>query len=135
VERIHPLAVMESDAANGRVFNVGTGRPTTILRFAELLRAAYEAKVAPYAKPVFHLYVAQVPDRKKQEAAFDAANISHGIHYPIPVYLQPAFADLGYKAGSFPVAEALAPKIISLPMYPELKDSQIGHVTGACLKS
>jgi dTDP-4-amino-4,6-dideoxygalactose transaminase len=92
-------------------------------------------KVAPYAKPVYHLYVVQVPDRKKQQAAFDAANVSHGIHYPIPVHLQAAFADLGYKQGSFPVTEALAPKIISLPMFPEINDSQIERVAAACLKS
>ena len=92
-------------------------------------------KVAPYAKHVYHLYVVQVPDRNKQQAAFDAANVSHVIHYPIPVHLQPAFADLGYKPGSFPVCEALAPKIISLPMFPELKESQIERVAAACLKS
>jgi dTDP-4-amino-4,6-dideoxygalactose transaminase len=92
-------------------------------------------KMAPYAKPVYHLYVVQVPDRKKQQAAFDAANISHGIHYPIPVHLQPAFAELGYKLGSFPVTEALVSKIISLPMFPELTDSQIERVVGACLKA
>jgi dTDP-4-amino-4,6-dideoxygalactose transaminase len=92
-------------------------------------------KVAPYAKPVYHLYVVQVPDRKQQQAAFDAANISHVIHYPIPVHLQPAFAALGYKPGSFPVTEALVPKIISLPMFPEIDDAQIGRVAAACLKS
>jgi dTDP-4-amino-4,6-dideoxygalactose transaminase len=92
-------------------------------------------KVAPYAKPVYHLYVVQVPDRKKQQAAFDAANVSHVIHYPIPVHLQPAFAELGYKLGSFPVTEALVPKIISLPMFAELTDSQIEQVAGACLKA
>jgi dTDP-4-amino-4,6-dideoxygalactose transaminase len=91
--------------------------------------------VAPYAKHVYHLYVVQVPDRKKQQAAFDAANVSHVIHYPIPVHLQPAFADLGYKPGRFPVCEALAPKIISLPIFPELNDRQIERVAGACLKS
>lgn len=92
-------------------------------------------KVAPYSKPVFHLYVVQVPDRQKQQAAFDAANVSHGIHYPIPVHLQPAFADLGYKAGSFPITEALVSKIISLPMFPELTDNQIEQVSRACLKA
>jgi len=91
--------------------------------------------VAPYAKPVFHLYVVQVPDRAKQQAAFDAANISHGTHYPIPVHLQPAFAELGYPPGSFPVTEALVGKIISLPMFPELTDAQIERVAGACLKA
>jgi dTDP-4-amino-4,6-dideoxygalactose transaminase len=92
-------------------------------------------KLAPYAKHVYHLYVVQVPDRTKQQAAFDAANVSHGIHYPIPVHLQPAFADLGYPPGRFPVCEALAPKIISLPMFPEIDDRQIERVAAACLKS
>ena len=91
-------------------------------------------KVAPYSKPVFHLYVVKVPDRKKQQAAFDAANVSHVIHYPIPVHLQPAFADLGYKQGSFPVAEELTPRIISLPIFPEITEAQIKQVAGACLK-
>ena len=72
---------------------------------------------------------------EKAQAAFDAANVSHGIHYPIPVHLQPAFADLGYKAGSFPITEALVSKIISLPMFPELTDNQIEQVSRACLKA
>ena len=97
--------------------------------------AVVTPKVAPYAKPVYHLYVVQVPDREKQREAFQAANISHMVHYPIPAHLQPAFADLGYKPGSFPVAEALAPRMISLPMFPELTNSQIGQVAAACLKS
>ena len=87
---------------------------------------------APYARHVYHLYVVQTPDRKRLQAAFDAANVSHGIHYPIPVHRQPAFADLGYPPGSFPVSETLAPKIISLPMFPELTDSQIERVAGVC---
>jgi dTDP-4-amino-4,6-dideoxygalactose transaminase len=91
--------------------------------------------LAPYAKHVYHLYVVQVPDRQKQQAAFDAANVSHVIHYPIPVHLQPAFAELGYKAGSFPVTEALVGKIISLPMFPEITDAQQQRVAGACLKA
>jgi dTDP-4-amino-4,6-dideoxygalactose transaminase len=89
-------------------------------------------RLAPYAEHVYHLYVVQTPDRKKLQAALDAANIAHVIHYPIPVHLQPAFADLGYKPGSFPISETLAPKIISLPMFPELADAQIERVAAAC---
>jgi dTDP-4-amino-4,6-dideoxygalactose transaminase len=92
-------------------------------------------KVAAYAKHAFHLYVVQTPDRKKLQAALDAANISHVIHYPIPVHLQPAFADLGYKSGSFPVSEALAPQIISLPIFPELTNDQMERVARACQTS
>ncbi len=113
------------------------GRRAAAAKYDKLLagKGLVTPKVAPYAKHVFHLYVAQVPDRKQQQTAFDAAKVSHGIHYPIPVHLQPAFADLGYKQGSFPVTEALAPKIISLPMFPELTDSQIEQVVGACLQA
>jgi dTDP-4-amino-4,6-dideoxygalactose transaminase len=89
-------------------------------------------KVAPYAQHVFHLYVVQTPDRQRVQAALDAANVAHVIHYPVPVHLQPAFADLGYTTGSFPVSETLAPKIISLPMFPEITHDQIERVSKAC---
>jgi dTDP-4-amino-4,6-dideoxygalactose transaminase len=57
--------------------------------------------------------------------------ISTGIHYPIPVHLQPAFEHLGYHAGDFPVAERLAGEVLSLPMYAELTTDQIEHVVSA----
>jgi dTDP-4-amino-4,6-dideoxygalactose transaminase len=57
-----------------------------------------------------------------------AAGIGTGIHYPIPVHLQKAYADLGYKRGAFPVAEAAADRILSLPMFPELTQEQIDFV-------
>jgi dTDP-4-amino-4,6-dideoxygalactose transaminase len=88
--------------------------------------------VAPYATHVFHLYVIQTEHRARLQSALDAARISHGIHYPVPVHLQPAYADLGYRAGSFPVAEAMARRVLSLPMYPELADSQIERVVRIC---
>jgi dTDP-4-amino-4,6-dideoxygalactose transaminase len=87
---------------------------------------------AAYAEHVYHLYVVQTPDRNGLQGRLDAANIAHGIHYPVPVHLQPAFADLGYRAGTFPVAEALAPRIVSLPMFPELQDHQLERVAAAC---
>ncbi len=89
-------------------------------------------KVAPYSKPIFHLYVIQTPNRAKLQAAFDVNQVSWGIHYPIPVHLQPAFADLGYKTGSFPVTEALAPRILSLPIFPEITAPQIERVARVC---
>lgn len=85
-------------------------------------------KVVPYGTHVFHLYVVRTPDRAGLQKALDAASIQHGIHYPIPVHRQKAMADLGYGEGAFPVAEALAPQILSLPMFPELSDDQIARV-------
>ena len=88
-------------------------------------------KVAPYANPVWHLYVVQTGDRAGLQTALDAANVSHGIHYPIPVHLQEAYRDLGYKQGDFPVTEALAGRILSLPMFPEIRPDEIETVAAA----
>jgi hypothetical protein len=67
-------------------------------------------------------------DRLGIQHALQAANISYGIHYPVPVHLQEAYRDLGYKRGDFPVTESLAEEILSLPMFPELRDDQIDYV-------
>jgi dTDP-4-amino-4,6-dideoxygalactose transaminase len=57
-----------------------------------------------------------------------AAGVQTGIHYPIPVHLQDAYRDLRYPEGSFPVSEAVAREVLSLPMFPELTRAQIGQV-------
>ncbi len=69
---------------------------------------------------VYHLYVVRHPDRDSLQAHLTDRGVSTGIHYPTPVHMQPAFADLGYTAGDFPHAEAAALEVLSLPMYPEL---------------
>jgi dTDP-4-amino-4,6-dideoxygalactose transaminase len=89
-------------------------------------------QVADYARHVFHLYVVRTMQRKKLQAALDAKNISHGIHYPTPVHLQPAFVELNYPRGSFPVAESISQEILSLPMFPEIIEEQIRRVVSAC---
>jgi dTDP-4-amino-4,6-dideoxygalactose transaminase len=88
-------------------------------------------KVVPYGTHVFHLYVVRTKDRAGLMTALDAANSQHGIHYPIPIHRQAAMADLGYGPGSFPVAEELAPEILSLPMFPELTQAQVERVATA----
>lgn len=80
---------------------------------------------APYAQHVYHLYVVQSDQRDALYDALRASQIIAGIHYPIPVHLAPAFADLGYEPGSFPVAERLAKEVLSLPLYPEMSMEQI----------
>ena len=55
--------------------------------------------------------------------------IQTGVHYPIPVHLQPAYRNLGYSAGDFPVSEAVARDVLSLPMFPELTDAQIEEIS------
>ena len=69
---------------------------------------------------VFHVYAIRVQKRAELQAWLASHDIQSGIHYPIPVHLLPAFADLGYKAGDFPNAEMAAAEVLSLPMYPEL---------------
>ena len=89
-------------------------------------------KVAPWASPIWHLYVVQSDDRPRLQQALDAANISHGIHYPVPVHLQECYRELGHKLGSFPVAETLAARILSLPIFPEITEEELQRVAAAC---
>src|SRR5262249_46221540 len=86
---------------------------------------------AGFADAVWHLYVIQVSDRDRLQARLAEQGISTGVHYPVPIHLQPAYRDLGYKRGDFPVAEQAAERILSLPMYPELPLSSIEYVCSA----
>jgi dTDP-4-amino-4,6-dideoxygalactose transaminase len=80
---------------------------------------------------VWHLYVVRVSDRDAVREQLGARGIDSGIHYPVPIHLQPAYHDLGYGPGDFPVAERYAGEILSLPMYPELPDDAIVRVAEA----
>ncbi|MGB7845002.1 MAG: DegT/DnrJ/EryC1/StrS family aminotransferase [Candidatus Acidiferrum sp.] len=80
-------------------------------------------------EPVWHLYVIESEHRDSLRDYLSSKGISVGIHYPIPIHLQPAYQDLGYKAGDFPVTESASRRILSLPMYPELRSSQIEFVS------
>jgi dTDP-4-amino-4,6-dideoxygalactose transaminase len=73
---------------------------------------------------VWHLYVVRVPDRDAVLQRLNEAGIGAGIHYPVPVHLQPAFRHLGSGPGSFPVTEAAAGEILSLPLYPGITVQQ-----------
>ncbi|MBV9055133.1 MAG: DegT/DnrJ/EryC1/StrS family aminotransferase [Candidatus Eremiobacteraeota bacterium] len=84
---------------------------------------------------VYHLYVIEVERRSAVQQFLSECGIATGIHYPIPIHLQQAYADLGLRAGSFPVTERAAHRILSLPMYPELREEQIDHVVGAIERS
>ncbi len=74
---------------------------------------------------VFHLYVIRTQRRDALMEALKEAGVSTGIHYPVPLHLQPAYDRLGLKEGSFPVTEECAKRILSLPMFPELREQQI----------
>jgi dTDP-4-amino-4,6-dideoxygalactose transaminase len=77
---------------------------------------------------VYHIYAVRLPQRDAWRAWLTERQIGNGVHYPIPVHLQPAYADLGYKAGDFPVSEEVASEVLSLPIYPELTETQIHEV-------
>lgn len=83
---------------------------------------------APDRKHVYHLYVIRVRERAKMLEAMEGQGIHCGVHYPVPVHLQPACAGLGFRSGDFPVSERCAAEFLSLPMFPELTPQEIGCV-------
>ena len=91
--------------------------------------------IHPGATHVFHLYVVRVQQREKVQQALKEAGIATGIHYPIPLHLQPAYKHLGLPTGSYPVAERFASEILSLPMYPELTNDQIAFICDTLIKA
>ncbi len=87
--------------------------------------------VRPNAHHVYHLYVVQVEDRDAVQAGFAERQVQTGIHYAVPLHLEPAFRDVGYARGDFPAAEAVIPRILSLPMYPYLGYDEVSAVASA----
>ncbi|MDT7603069.1 MAG: hypothetical protein QOF61_1066 [Acidobacteriota bacterium] len=83
------------------------------------------------ARHIYHLYVVQTEERDALQKHLAAAGIQTGIHYPVPVHLQPAYSSLGYRPGDFPEAERQAARVLSLPMFPELTEEQIVRVAEA----
>ena len=84
-----------------------------------------------YARHVYHVYAVQSDNRDELQKRLTAAGVQTGVHYPIPIHLQPAYESLGYKRGDLPVTENLAERVLSLPMFPELSDEQIERVANA----
>ena len=82
----------------------------------------------PHARHVYHIYAIRVRERDEVIQRLGEMGIACGIHYPVPVHLQEAYSNLGYEAGSFPIAEQVAKEFVSLPMFPELTPAQIDMV-------
>ena len=87
--------------------------------------------VPSWATPVYYVYTIKTKKRDNLQKYLKKKGISTGIYYPIPLHLQPAYKYLNYKKGDFPEAEKTADEILSLPMYPELKISQIKFITNS----
>jgi dTDP-4-amino-4,6-dideoxygalactose transaminase len=105
-----------------------TERRKHAAEYIRLLAGADDAVILPFepswSRAVYHLYVIRTDDRDGMGAHLKAAGIGTGIHYPIPLHLQRAYAELKYRRGDFPMAEKAAREIISLPMFPQLTVEQ-----------
>jgi dTDP-4-amino-4,6-dideoxygalactose transaminase len=100
----------------------------------DALLAAHDVELPLHAegvRHVHHLYVVRCRDRQHLQAGLDARGIQSGVHYPYPIHLLPAFAELGHRLGDFPEAERAAREVLSLPMFPELTAEQGTEVAAA----
>lgn len=112
------------------------GRRRAAAKYAELLAGLplMTPTTAEYAEHIFHLYVVRMSGREALMDHLKEMGIATGLHYPIPIHLQPAYVELGYKRGDFPVTEAYADEIVSLPIFPELDDEKVAYVANAIRK-
>jgi len=88
-----------------------------------------------YSRHVYHVYAVRTPSRDSLAKELNAQGVQTGIHYPIPVHLQEAYADSAYRAGDFPHAERAAAEVLSLPMFPELTEEQVRQASEAVLNA
>jgi dTDP-4-amino-4,6-dideoxygalactose transaminase len=109
------------------------GRRTAAAHYDELLAGSGVAtpKAASYGQHVYHIYAIRTANRAAWQETLQSKGIQTNIHYPIPVHLLPAFADLGHRAGEFPHSERAANEVLSLPMFPELTRAQCEEVAEA----
>jgi dTDP-4-amino-4,6-dideoxygalactose transaminase len=106
------------------------GRRRVAHRYHELLAGTplQLPREADYAESAYHLYVVRHPRRDELKKHLEANQIGCALHYPLPLHLQKCYAQLGYKAGDFSVAEKAARECLSLPIYPEMTDEQLERV-------
>jgi len=140
----------ESEGYNGRLDSIQAGflnaklkrrpgwvqgRREAAARYRELLGQFEGRMMLPFepdwAKSAYHLYVVRVENREQVQKSLADAGIGTGIHYPIPLHLQPAYQHLNHREGDFPVAEKAAKHILSLPMFPQLTEEQQRRVADA----
>jgi dTDP-4-amino-4,6-dideoxygalactose transaminase len=106
------------------------GRQRNAALYTELLAGngvAMPVKV-PNSTHVYHLYVVRTPQRDALQTHLREQGIGTAIHYPIPIHLQPFYAQHGFRRGQFPVTEQLCDEILSLPMFPEMTADQVQYV-------
>jgi len=132
--RLDAVQAVVLSAKLRRLAHGNQARRLAAARYAELL-ADVPGITLPSAAPgnehVWHLYAIRVPHRDEVLRRLQDERIGAGIHYPVPVHLQPAFRYLGYGKGDFPVAEAAAKELLSLPLYPQITEEQQVRVASA----
>jgi dTDP-4-amino-4,6-dideoxygalactose transaminase len=113
------------------------GRRGRAATYNELLRdtGLVLPREMEYARHVYHVYAVQCEKRDELQTHLADKGIQTGVHYPIPIHLQPAYASLGYKSGDLPVTEQLCERVLSLPMFPELTERQIQLVADTIQQS
>ncbi len=126
------------DGIQGAVLNVKMGHIESWTEARCSVAAEYDRLLAkfPVRRPqppahsrhVYHVYAIGLPRRDDAVKALQEGGIGVGIHYPVPVHLQKAYSNLGYRAGDLPVTEKLADEFLSLPIFPELAPEQVAEV-------
>jgi len=109
-------------------------RRTAAQKYNEMLSHVDQVKIPvekTFAKHVYHLYVIQATKRDELQQYLENQGVSTGLHYPVPLHLQPCFKGLNYKKGDFPSSERLASNGLSLPLFAEMTDEQISYVADA----
>ena len=126
------------DGIQGAVLNVKMNYIEAWTEARRSVASQYDRLLAghPYKRParprncrhVYHVYAVEIPHRDDVQKRLQADGIATGIHYPVPVHLQKAYANLGYQRGNFPITEALANRFLSLPIYAELRSEHVLEV-------
>ena len=109
-------------------------RRQTAAAYGELLDGVGDLRLPPVpagSDPVWHVYAVRTADPESLAASLRVRGVASGRHYPQPVHLAPAYAHLGHRRGDFPVTEALAGQLLSLPMFPGMSDAQVAAVADA----
>ena len=131
--RLETLQAAILDVKLGHLEAWTAARRAHAARYDERLAGAaiWRPEMMPYAHHVYHVYAIRCEQRDNLRRVLWERGIHTGIHYPTPVHLLPAYADLGYSLGAFPHSEQAAREVLSLPIYPDLTDDQCRQVSDA----
>ena len=135
--RLDPLQAVVLNAKLKRLAKWNAMRRAAAARYDEMLEGVDVVRPGTLEgnEHIWHLYVVRVQNRDAVLKTLNEAGIGAGIHYPVPIHLQGAFADVGHRAGDFPVAEKAAKEILSLPLFPEITADQQARVVDVLKKA